>query len=99
MPCVRSGAHFTRSGASSSAARVPLRAKLRCDRRRSNEDGAMDDRHDFGNEAAGDVSSGQYAGTATRIGLDVGTSKVVTAQGDSRASQAAAQLNASIGVG
>ena len=58
----------------------------------------MDDRHDFGTEAAGDVSSGQYANTTTRIGLDVGTSKIVTAQGDSRASQAAAQLNAFIGV-
>jgi len=58
----------------------------------------MDDRHDFGNEAAGDVSASAYANAATRIGLDVGTSKVVTAQGDSRASQAAAQLNAFIGV-
>jgi hypothetical protein len=58
----------------------------------------MDDRHDFGSEAAGDVSSGTYASAATRIGLDVGTSKVVTAQGDSRSSQAAAQLNAFIGV-
>lgn len=58
----------------------------------------MDDRHDFGNEAAGDVNAAQYASAATRIGLDVGTSKVVTAQGDSRGSQAAAQLNAFIGV-
>lgn len=58
----------------------------------------MDDRHDFGNEAAGDVNAAQYASNLTRIGLDVGTSKIVTAQGDSRGSQAAAQLNAFIGV-
>jgi hypothetical protein len=58
----------------------------------------MDDRHDFGNQAAGDVNAAGYTGATTRIGLDVGTSKVVAAQGDSRGSQAAAQLNAFIGV-
>ena len=31
----------------------------------------MDDRHDFGNEAAGDVSASAYANAATRIGLPV----------------------------
>jgi hypothetical protein len=56
----------------------------------------MDDRNDFGSETAGAAASaGQgKAAARTRIGLDVGTSKVVTARGDSNSPDTAAQLNA-----
>lgn len=60
----------------------------------------MDDRNEFGQEVSGEVASSQYASAAaaTRIGLDVGTSKVVTARGDAKRPQTAAQLNAFIAV-
>lgn len=60
----------------------------------------MDDRNEFGQEVAGDTTATQYTGAAaaTRIGLDVGTSKVVTARGEAKRPQTAAQLNAFIAV-
>jgi hypothetical protein len=60
----------------------------------------MEDRNDFGFETSADTSTANYgtASAATRIGLDVGTSKVVTARGESGKSESAAQLNAFITV-
>ena len=56
----------------------------------------MDDRNDPGSETTTAAESGNSAAssTRTRIGLDVGTSKVVTARGDSTRSDGGAQLNA-----
>ena len=56
----------------------------------------MEDRNDVGAESANDSSVANYDGNAatTRIGLDVGTSKVVSAQGDSKKVDTGAQLNA-----
>jgi hypothetical protein len=55
----------------------------------------MDDRTDFSGESQGAGTEGARATSArTRIGLDVGTSKVVTATGDSAKSKVRAQLNA-----
>ncbi len=60
----------------------------------------MDDRNDGGaeraNESTTENSSGNTA--ATRIGLDVGTSKIVTASGDSKQSKSASELNAFLAV-
>jgi hypothetical protein len=60
----------------------------------------MDDRNDGGaeraNESATESTSGHAA--ATRIGLDVGTSKIVTATGDSKQASNAAELNAFLAV-
>jgi hypothetical protein len=60
----------------------------------------MDDRNDFGVETTGDQSSATYSGSAAamRTGLDVGTSKVVTARGDSKHADTDAQLNAFVAV-
>jgi hypothetical protein len=60
----------------------------------------MDDRNDFSHDTTTDDISTPYASpsVATRIGLDVGTSKVVTAQGTSTTSDSASQLNAFIAV-
>jgi hypothetical protein len=59
----------------------------------------MDDRNEFAHENTGQANGTSYAsGSMTRIGLDVGTSKVVTARGDAKKSQNAAQLNAFIAV-
>jgi actin-related protein len=60
----------------------------------------MDDRNEFGFEATGDAASASYSAitASTRVGLDVGTSKVVTARGDSTKADSAAQLNAFISV-
>lgn len=60
----------------------------------------MDDRNEFSQEITGDLATSQYgtAAAATRIGLDVGTSKIVTATADARRPQTAAQLNAFITV-
>ncbi len=60
----------------------------------------MDDRNDFGAEISNDQAAGTYGatGVTTRTGLDVGTSKVVTARGDSKQSASAAQLNAFVTV-
>jgi hypothetical protein len=60
----------------------------------------MDDRNDVGAESSSDSSVSTYSGNAatTRIGLDVGTSKVVTARGDSKQSESASQLNAFLAV-
>lgn len=56
----------------------------------------MDDRNDSGAETSGAASTGNHrtAKARTRIGLDVGTSKVVTARGDSSHADSDAQLNA-----
>jgi len=56
----------------------------------------MDDRNDPGSETTTAAESGNSGAstTRTRIGLDVGTSKVVTARGDSTRSDGGAQLNA-----
>jgi len=56
----------------------------------------MDDRNDPGhdNSTAADSSNVGTSTTRTRIGLDVGTSKVVTARGDSTRSDSGTQLNA-----
>lgn len=60
----------------------------------------MDDRNDVGAESSSDSGVASYSGNAaaTRIGLDVGTSKVVTARGDSKSSESASQLNAFLAV-
>ena len=60
----------------------------------------MDDRNDTGAESASEAATGSSnaSAAATRIGLDVGTSKVVTARGDSKRSDSAAQLNAFLAV-
>jgi hypothetical protein len=60
----------------------------------------MDDRNDYGTETANDQSSSTYTsgGVTTRTGLDVGTSKVVTARGDSKHADTDAQLNAFVAV-
>ena len=56
----------------------------------------MDDRNDPGhdNSTAAESSNVGTSTTRTRIGLDVGTSKVVTARGDSKRSDSGTQLNA-----
>jgi hypothetical protein len=56
----------------------------------------MEDRNEFGGETSGTASTGTHrtAKARTRIGLDVGTSKVVTARGDSTSPDSDAQLNA-----
>ena len=55
----------------------------------------MEDRTDFGAESGSSTSGGaQNTNTRTRFGLDVGTSKVVSAQGDSKKVDTGAQLNA-----
>lgn len=56
----------------------------------------MDDRNDVGTESSNDsgVSNHSGSGAMTRIGLDVGTSKVVLARGDSKHADTDAQLNA-----
>lgn len=56
----------------------------------------MEDRSDFRAESANAKGGGTQtsADTRTRIGLDVGTSKVVTAKGDANKCDSAAQLNA-----
>jgi hypothetical protein len=57
----------------------------------------MDDRNDFGSESGSTNTAGHTQGqstTRTRIGLDVGTSKVVAARGDNVAPQTSSQLNA-----
>jgi hypothetical protein len=60
----------------------------------------MDDRNEVGAESSNDAGAANYDGNAatTRIGLDVGTSKVVMARGDSKKSDSAAQLNAFLAV-
>jgi hypothetical protein len=60
----------------------------------------MDDRNEVGAESSNDSGVSNYDGNAatTRIGLDVGTSKVVMARGDSKRSDSAAQLNAFLAV-
>jgi hypothetical protein len=60
----------------------------------------MDDRNDVGAESSNDSNTSTYTGDAamSRIGLDVGTSKVVTARGDSKSSESASQLNAFLSV-
>ena len=60
----------------------------------------MDDRNEFGQEISGAEAAMHRGATAvaTRIGLDVGTSKVVTATGDAKRPQTVAQLNAFITV-
>jgi hypothetical protein len=60
----------------------------------------MDDRNDTGAEGSNEAGASNYNASAatTRIGLDVGTSKVVTARGDSKRSESAAQLNAFLAV-
>lgn len=60
----------------------------------------MDDRNELGVEASNDTSAGQYSAltAGTRIGLDVGTSKIVTARGDSPKADSASQLNAFVTV-
>jgi hypothetical protein len=56
----------------------------------------MDDRNDTSTETGAGAGSANYTSTnaRTRIGLDVGTSKVVAARGDSHRSDTDAQLNA-----
>ena len=56
----------------------------------------MDDRNDPGleNSAVNESSNIGASTVRPRTGLDVGTSKVVTARGDSTRSESAAQLNA-----
>jgi hypothetical protein len=56
----------------------------------------MDDRNDPGSESTAATESSNVGSSAsrTRIGLDVGTSKVVTARGDSRRADSGTQLNA-----
>jgi hypothetical protein len=56
----------------------------------------MEDRNDVGVETSGAESSSKSGATKvrTRIGLDVGTSKVVVARGDSAHSETNTQLNA-----
>jgi hypothetical protein len=56
----------------------------------------MEDRNEFSAEASGAGATGSHrtAKARTRIGLDVGTSKVVTARGDSTSADSEAQLNA-----
>lgn len=56
----------------------------------------MDDRNDPGSENSSATATGNVgaSGARTRIGLDVGTSKVVTARGDSAKSATSTQLNA-----
>jgi hypothetical protein len=56
----------------------------------------MDDRNDFGVETAGEIARTGYAtGSAkTRVGLDVGTSKVVATQGGAAKAETDTQLNA-----
>lgn len=60
----------------------------------------MDDRNDTGAEGSNESGTSNYAGSAaaTRIGLDVGTSKIVTARGDSKHSESESQLNAFLAV-
>ena len=60
----------------------------------------MDDRNDVGAENSNVSNTSNYSGDAamSRIGLDVGTSKVVTARGDSKSSESASQLNAFLAV-
>lgn len=60
----------------------------------------MEDRNDFGFETSGETGAGTHgtAGAGIRIGLDVGTSKVVTARGDSSKTESASQLNAFLSV-
>ena len=60
----------------------------------------MDDRNDVGAENSNVSNTSNYSGDAamSRIGLDVGTSKVVTARGDSKNSESASQLNAFLSV-
>ncbi len=60
----------------------------------------MDDRNDVGVQNSSDQTAATYGtGTVTtRTGLDVGTSKVVTARGDSRHADTDAQLNAFVAV-
>jgi hypothetical protein len=57
----------------------------------------MDDRNDAGSESGSTNTAGhgqRQSTTRTRIGLDVGTSKVVAASGDSVAPKTSSQLNA-----
>ncbi len=55
----------------------------------------MEDRSDFGAESGSSTSGGAHnTSTRTRFGLDVGTSKVVSAKGDSSKADTGAQLNA-----
>ena len=55
----------------------------------------MDDRNDTGSESTNSSShTGSGQSTRTRIGLDVGTSKVVSARGDNLSPVTDAQLNA-----
>lgn len=56
----------------------------------------MEDRTDLDAESGNAASSSSHSATQTRtrIGLDVGTSKVVTAEGDAKKSKTQAQLNA-----
>jgi hypothetical protein len=60
----------------------------------------MEDRNEGGVENTDHTSSAhrKESAVATRIGLDVGTSKIVTATGDSKHSQSASQLNAFLAV-
>jgi hypothetical protein len=60
----------------------------------------MEDRNEFGFEASGEAGADARAAPSagTRIGLDVGTSKVVTARGESTKSESASQLNAFLSV-
>ena len=60
----------------------------------------MDDRNDVGAESSSDSNVSNYSGNAalTRIGLDVGTSKVVLARGVSKKSETSSQLNAFLAV-
>ena len=56
----------------------------------------MDDRNDTSTETGAGTGNAHYTSSnaRTRIGLDVGTSKVVAARGDSHRSDTDAQLNA-----
>ena len=55
----------------------------------------MDDRNEATGQAGGSEGAVSYGPTTrTRIGLDVGTSKVVTATGDAKSAESATQLNA-----
>jgi hypothetical protein len=56
----------------------------------------MDDRNDFSSDNSTAIADDNVSasGKRTRIGLDVGTSKVVTARGDSAKSNTGTQLNA-----
>src|SRR5687767_7616263 len=69
-------------------------------KRQTSEGSAMDDRNEVRAESSSDSNVSNHSGRSvtTRIGLDVGTSKVVLARGDSKKSETSAQLNAFLAV-